>query len=111
MTFSRRNRIISVRVSQDEYEQVERVSRERGAHSVSDFVRWVLTNGGLALTPAEVCSCGIAAQVAALERKVDWLSGLVNQNPQEADPSMPAPGAEDTPFTNPSSVLCEPGAE
>ena len=79
MTFSRRSRVISVRVSQEEYEEVERLSRERGAHSVPDFVRRVLTTWQQFGAGSELCSSGILEQVAALQRKVDWLSGLVVQ--------------------------------
>jgi len=79
VTFLRRNRIISVRVSDDEYEQVERISRERGAHSVSAFVRSILTTWGRPALSSEPCTSEIMAQVAALQRQVDLLSDVVKQ--------------------------------
>jgi hypothetical protein len=38
-TFIKRSRIVSFRVSEDEYLRLEEFSRTSGAHSVSDFVR------------------------------------------------------------------------
>ena len=80
MSFLRRSRIISVRVSQDEYEQVERISREHGASSVSDFVRRVLTNSGFSILDSEPNARGVVAQVASLQRQVDWLLHVVEQS-------------------------------
>jgi hypothetical protein len=79
VTFLRRNRIISVRVSDEEYQQVERISRERGAHSVSAFVRSILTTWSRSIPSSEPCTSEIMAQVAALQRQVDSLSDVVKQ--------------------------------
>jgi len=85
VTFSQRNRIISIRVSDQEYEEVKRISRERGAHSVSDYVRWVLTTWGLSAQNCEPINSAILAQVAALQRQVDWLSTRVAQKSVQGD--------------------------
>jgi hypothetical protein len=39
--FRRRSRIVSFRVSEDEFEMLKEVSRIRGAHSLSDYARYV----------------------------------------------------------------------
>jgi len=113
MTFTRRSRIISVRVSQEEYEQVERISRERGAHSVSDFVRWVLTTSGISSASSEPCNCGILAQVANLQRQVDWLSAIVTQS--RGDGGSDSGGLQrelgEKCSLVPASVLCEPAEQ
>jgi len=64
---------------------VEQISRERGAHSVSDFVRSVLTTWGLSVPNSEPCTCEVVAQVAALQRQVDWLSHQVSQSYCESE--------------------------
>jgi hypothetical protein len=71
---------------------VERISREHGANSVSDFVRRLVTNSGLSILIAEPDTHGVLAQVAALQRQVDWLSGLVEQGRRNGGlGSTPAP--------------------
>jgi predicted CopG family antitoxin len=86
MSFVKRNRIVSIRVTQNEYETLERISREQGANSVSEFLRRVLTNSALANLTAEPEADGVLTQVAALKRKVDWLSNIVEQRHKDSRP-------------------------
>jgi len=79
VSFLKRDHIISVRVSQDEYDRVERVSREHGAASVSDFVRRVVTNAKLSALIADATDHALLTHVAALQRQVDSLTRLVEQ--------------------------------
>lgn len=111
MSFSRRNRIISVRVSEEEYEQVERISREHRARSVSDFVRWLLASSGLTVPTSEPNIYGIQEQVAALQRRVDWLSDLVTENRgQGRSASTDTPLGEQC-LVSVASALCESAQE
>ena len=77
MTFIRRNRIISTRVSEDEYEEILRISRKHGAHSVSEYLRRVMLNSASGLPAVEACNQG--AEIAVLQRKVDWLLHVVER--------------------------------
>jgi predicted DNA-binding protein len=43
--FKKRNRIVSFRVSEDEYQTLQRVSEQQGAHSVSDYARYLACRG------------------------------------------------------------------
>jgi hypothetical protein len=86
VSFDKRNRIVSIRVTQGEYETLERISREQGANSVSEFLRRVLTNSALANLTAEPEADGVLTQVAALKRKVDWLSNIVEQRHKDSRP-------------------------
>lgn len=38
--FRKRNRIVSFRVSEEEFEMLQRVSEAQGAHSISDYARF-----------------------------------------------------------------------
>lgn len=77
MSFIKRNRIISTRVSQDEYEKVQRISRKHGAHSVSDYLRRVM----MAETGQQAAEAGTQeADIAALQRKVEWLLRVVERS-------------------------------
>ncbi len=78
MNFSRRSRIISTRLSEDEYDVVDRISRETGARSVSDFVRQVVLDS-TSVFPSETGTTSVAGRIAALQRKVDWLSAVVER--------------------------------
>ena len=77
MSFIKRNRIISVRVSPQEYERLEQLAQEEGAFSVSDFVRRLLTNAGLSPRIANGGAGRVLSQIAALQREVERLSHLV----------------------------------
>jgi hypothetical protein len=85
LTFIKRSRIISTRVSEDEYAELRRISRERGASSVSDYVRRLLVNGGRVAPPSETAAGAVAAEIAALHRKVDWLAQVVEHGELDSD--------------------------
>ena len=77
MSFIKRNRIISTRVSQDEYEEVQRISRKNGAHSVSDYLRRVMmTEPGHLAAEASAQQ----AEIGALQQKVEWLLRVVERS-------------------------------
>ena len=102
MNSSRRNRIISVRVSQQEYEQIEQITCERGAQSVSDLVRSLLKTWGASGPVSGPCTCGILPHVAALERQVDRLSDLITQSGLafRIAPAEPVLANGETPLVN-----------
>ncbi len=77
MSFIKRTRIISTRVSQDEYEALLRISRENGAHSVSDYVRRMVVGSTVPFPDSDASRDGVAADLAELQRKVDWLVRIV----------------------------------
>lgn len=74
---------------------MERISREHGANSVSDFVRRVLTSSGFSILDDEPITRGVQAQVDALQRQVDWLASLIQPGRGEGGPyaNGPTPGA------------------
>jgi len=83
LSFIKRNRIISTRVSEDEYEEVQRISRKHGAHSVSDYLRQVMMTGpGHPAAEAGTQE----AEIAALQRKVEWLLHVVERSDGSGGP-------------------------
>ena len=86
MSFVRRNRIVSVRVSQEEYDLLEQLAQEHGAFSVSDFVRRLVTNTGLTARVSDGGGRRVRAQIAELQREVERLSDLLGANPAIAVP-------------------------
>ena len=108
MNFIKRDRIVATRVSQEEYEELQRISREHGAQSVSDFVRRVITNHKSVILAAEAHS--MAMQIDSLQQKVDWLTDIVSQNgPSRGAVSTPAPG--ETKRNGAGAGECSPGLE
>jgi len=82
--FRKRDRIISFRVSQDEYEVLQRVSALQGAHSVSDYARWVacriVDDDGHPPPPALLAQVGdLQDRVEELTRQVERLTQLVGR--------------------------------
>jgi len=81
VSFVKRSRIVSIRVTQDEYQTLERISREHGANSVSELLRQLimksepLVSAAGGETPPEV-----SKELDELKRKVDWLSQIVTQS-------------------------------
>ena len=43
--FSPHTRVISFRIPENEYESLRKISDERGAHSISDYARWMVRQG------------------------------------------------------------------
>jgi len=101
VSFLRRDRVISVRLSQHEYDQLDQLSRKQGASSVSDFVRRMLTNSVLSSLVADDGSAGVLAQLAVLQQQMDWLSRLVRTgDPEKGQVAVsPDPDAVANPLT------------
>jgi hypothetical protein len=80
MSFVKRSRIVSVRVSQDEYQTLDQISRRHGANSVSEFLRQRIINSEPFVSGAKGESREVAVQIDELKRKVEELSQIVNQS-------------------------------
>lgn len=79
--FVKRAHVVSFRLSDEEYERLEQVSRACGAHSVSDFVR-ITTHHAIAGTeagPAGAWTKGNAfeARIEAMQRELTRLARLI----------------------------------
>lgn len=63
--FKKRTRIVSFRVSDEEYRKLQKLSRQKGAHSISDYARQL------------ACSTdghnNLAAQVTDLYSRIDQI--------------------------------------
>jgi len=81
LSFVRRNRIVSVRVTQDEYQTLERISRGRGANSVSGFLRQLIMSSEPFASAARGGTREVTEELDDLKRKVDRLSQIVKQRP------------------------------
>lgn len=79
MSFVKRNRIVSVRVTQDEYQTLERMSRGHGANSVSEFLRKLIMNSEPFVSPGKGGTREFTEELDDLKRKVDRLSQIVKQ--------------------------------
>ncbi len=77
MSFIKRSRIVSLRVTQDEYENLERISREYGANSVSEFLRQLIFASVNSRKASEV-----SGELDELRREVHQLSQIVRQGHQ-----------------------------
>ena len=81
--FPRYSRVVSFRLSREEYDVLSRISEERGAHSVSDYARWMVRHGledcdGMvpASLPDQVRS--LAVRMDELSREVVRLKSLLD---------------------------------
>ncbi len=82
--FKPRSRMISFRISEDEYQSVKEQSLAEGARSISDYARLVLCRGA-----AGQCGSGgsqamvseIGARINELDREVRRLAQLVTAVP------------------------------
>ena len=79
MSFVKRSRIVSIRVTQDEYQTLERVSRGHGANSVSEFLRQLIMNSEPVALAAGEGTRHVTAEIDDLKRKVDRLSQILKQ--------------------------------
>ena len=78
MSFVRRTRIVSIRVTQDEYQTLDRISRREGANSVSEFLRQLIMNAAPATSASRRRSREVCDELDDLKRRVDRLSQLVH---------------------------------
>ncbi|MGO4883102.1 MAG: plasmid mobilization protein [Bryobacteraceae bacterium] len=79
MSFDKRNRIVSIRVTQDEYQTLERISRRAGANSVSGFLRQLIMHSETFNSAAKEGSREVTEEIERLKRKVDRLSEILTQ--------------------------------
>jgi hypothetical protein len=77
VSFDKRNRIVSIRVTQDEYQILERISRRAGANSVSGFLRQLIMNSDTFQSTAQDGSLGVTEELERLKRKVDRLAEIL----------------------------------
>ena len=80
MSFVKRSRIVSIRVTQDEYQTLERISRQHGANSVSELLRQLIMNSEPLAAAARGETLDFTKELDELRRKVDWLSQIVTQS-------------------------------
>ena len=77
-----RNRLFLIRLTQEEYDTLKTVGRDRGARSTSDFARSLLLTalgkgeGGEAGALAEVCRtlAGLQEEIRRMAEKIDQMS-------------------------------------
>jgi predicted CopG family antitoxin len=79
LSFAKRNRIVSIRVTQDEYQTLERISRGHGANSVSEFLRQLIMDSKPVASAARAGTREFIEELDELKRKVDGLSQIVKQ--------------------------------
>lgn len=79
MSFVKRSRIVSVRVTQEEYQTLERVSRGHGANSVSEFLRQLIMQSEPFASLPGAGHREFTHELDELKRKVDRLSQIVKQ--------------------------------
>lgn len=72
-----RNRMLNVRLSEDEYDQLLRLAVSKGAHSTSDLARRALSEY-LAREEQGRSDAEVAAKIAQLEGEVRRLSRMLH---------------------------------
>jgi predicted CopG family antitoxin len=79
VSFVKRSRIVSIRVTQDEYQTLERISRGHGANSVSEFLRQLIMDSEPFASAGRAGPRGFGEELDELKRKVERLSRIVKQ--------------------------------
>lgn len=79
MSFVKRRRIVSIRVTEDEYHTLQAISQQHGANSVSEYLRRVIMNSEPFASEAKAGTREVTTEIDALKQKVDRLSQLVKQ--------------------------------
>lgn len=80
MSFIKRTRILSLRVTQDEYQALEAMSRRHKANSVSEFLRQLIMNPEPVVWANSGRTHEFSDEITELKRKVDQLSQMVAQS-------------------------------
>ncbi|MBI1896282.1 MAG: hypothetical protein HYZ57_16055 [Acidobacteria bacterium] len=83
----RKDRIITVRVSSEEYSDLKRLHREHGAPNLSEFARSAMQKA-ISATGIEHRVEQIDSHIGALDRKLDQLTEMV-QDIHDAKSSRP----------------------
>lgn len=81
MSFAKRSRIVTVRVSQDEYQALDSISRRWGANSVSEFLRQLIMNAEPVVSATGRGSREFGKELDDLKRQVDRLSRTILPRP------------------------------
>jgi hypothetical protein len=77
LSFAKRSRIVTVRVSQDEYQILDSVSRRWGANSVSEFLRQLIMNAEPVVSAKATGARDFGKDLEDLRRQVDRLSQTI----------------------------------
>ena len=88
---TRRTRVVSFRLSEDEYQDLMSLSVAQGSRSLSDFARLATfsqfasnpTNGQGDSTVQQICR-----KLGALDREVKRLAQLLDEAPEDSAPSL-----------------------
>jgi uncharacterized protein (DUF1778 family) len=90
MSFVKRNRVVSIRVTQDEYQTLDRISRGRGANSVSAYLRQLIMNAAPVVSATRRVTQDaqdVSEELDYLKREVDRLSQIVELSYSPAERS------------------------
>lgn len=82
--FKRRSRIVSFRVSEEEYQQLFRASLQSGAHSVSDWARHLIRAESERAAQRRPADEELRSQVEDLQRELKSLSELLQMERRRA---------------------------
>lgn len=77
MSFVKRNRIVSVRVTPEEYRTLDRISREHGANSVSEYLRQLIMSSEPFASAVNKESREVTDELDRLKQQLEQLSQLV----------------------------------
>ena len=80
VSFVKRSRIVSIRVTQDEYQTLDRISRRRGANSVSEYLRQLIMNAAPVVPASGQGTHEVSEELDYLKREVDRLSHIVEMS-------------------------------
>ncbi|MGD0361575.1 MAG: hypothetical protein ABSC93_11940 [Bryobacteraceae bacterium] len=68
-----------MRVTQDEYQTLDRISRQHGANSVSEFLRERFIHAKSFMAASSAAARDVTQEIEDLKREVDLLSRIVMQ--------------------------------
>lgn len=77
MSFVKRNRIVSIRVTENEYQTLDRISRRHGANSVSEFLRQQIMNAAPVVSATSRGTRKVSEELDHLKREVARLAQIV----------------------------------
>ena len=98
MSFAKRSRIVSVRVTPAEYQTLDRISRRHGANSVSEFLRHIIMHSDPYVSAARGGTRDVVEDLDELKRTVDRVAQMVTGglalqgspvSPEQALPDWP----------------------
>jgi hypothetical protein len=83
LSFFKRSRVVSIRITEDEYQTLDRISRGRGAHSVSEYLRQLIMNAAPVVSATRLVTQDVqdvSEDLDYLKREVDRLSQIVEMS-------------------------------